>query len=398
VPRAFAANEPVDAVGHTVLAYLPRSCTFIYTTIRFQTAFRPVVLAERTQNLSEFPVEPLHRLVRPNSSIARRAARRLWAHAHGFRRTYDHRLSRVAGRAGCVLMHAHFGWAGCAALPARRRLGVPLVTTFYGRDLSDSRGLDYDRLFSEGSLFICEGPTMGEHLAELGCPSRKIRIVRIGVDTTQFPFAPKRRSRPLVLVQACRFVEKKGVDLSIRSFAAARPRLGPSELWLVGDGELRPELELLATRLGVSGSVHFLGMLLPSEYREVIRRAHICIQPSRVASDGDTEGGAPTVLLEMQAIGVPVASTRHADIPFVVAEPDRLTAEGDVDGLAEELIRLSRVSEAEWTVVANRGRAFVESRHDAPVVATELEAVYREAMAASDGASVQRGVLGAAIA
>jgi colanic acid/amylovoran biosynthesis glycosyltransferase len=136
-------------------------------------------------------------------------------------------------------------------------------------------------------------------------------------------------------------------------------------------------------------------MLSHTEYREVIQQVHVCIQPSRVASDGDTEGGAPTVLLEMQAVGIPVVSTRHADIPFVVAEPERLAAEGDVDGLAEELVRVSEVSESEWTALGERGRAFVESRHDARVVAAELERVYREALTSSEGAPSKRRLLGA---
>jgi colanic acid/amylovoran biosynthesis glycosyltransferase len=392
-----AADRHVDVVGHTLLSYLPRSCTFIHTTIRHQRAFRPVVLAERTENVSEFPVASLHRLVRPNASAGRRAAGRLWAHGQGFRRTYDHQLARVAARAGCTVLHAHFGWAGCAALPARRRLGIPLVTTFYGRDLSDDRGLGYEGLFAEGASFVCEGLFMAAQLAGLGCPASRIRVVRIGVDTAQFPFAPPRRSRPLVVLQACRFVEKKGVDLSIRAFAAARRRLGPSELWLVGDGELRPELESLVLRLGLSGSVRFLGMLSADEYREVVGQAHICLQPSRVASDGDSEGGAPTVLLEMQAAGVPIVSTRHADIPFVVAEPARLVAEEDVEGLAQEVVRLALLDEAEWFAEAERGRKFV-SRHDALVVAAELEKVYREAAAAPEPTQAAPGRIGAAVA
>lgn len=385
----------MKAVGHTVLTYLPRSSTFIYTTIRFQSGFRPVVFAERTENVAEFPVESLHQVGRAAPTLAPRIAGRLQAHCHGFRRTYDYRLSRAAKRHGCALLHAHFGWAGCAALAARRRLDIPLLTTLYGRDLVDDWGLPYERLFEDGALFTCEGPEMGDHLRRLGCPAWKIRTVRIGLDLNQFPFAPKPRSRPLVLVQACRFVEKKGGDFSIRAFAAARPRLGPSELWLVGDGELRPELESLAGQLGVSDSVRFLGMLSHAEYREVIQRAHVCIQPSRVASDGDTEGGAPTVLLEMQAVGIPVVSTRHADIPFVVAEPDRLAQEEDVDALADEVVRLSELPESEWTALTERGRAFVESRHDARVVAVELEGVYREALGAADAAPSEHKLLGA---
>jgi hypothetical protein len=43
-----AAKRGTDGVGHTLLAYLGRSATFIYTTIRFQTRLQPVLLAERT--------------------------------------------------------------------------------------------------------------------------------------------------------------------------------------------------------------------------------------------------------------------------------------------------------------------------------------------------------------
>jgi colanic acid/amylovoran biosynthesis glycosyltransferase len=390
-PRAHDAAVPGtrDVVGHTLLTYLPRSCTFVHTTIRFQRGFRPVVLAAHTENVNEFPADELYRLARP-SSFARRAARRLWAGVHGFEHTYDHGLARAARRSRCALLHAHFGWAGCAALPARRRLGIPLVTTFYGHDLSDSRGLDYARLFSDSTLVVCEGPAMHQHLVELHCPASRIRTVPIGLDLAQFPFAARTRSRPLVLLQTCRFVEKKGVDLSLRAFAAARQRLGPSELWLVGDGELRTELASLADRLGVSRDVRFLGMLSHAQYREAARRAHICLQPSRTASTGDTEGGAPTVILEMQAIGVPVVSTRHADIPFVVAEPERLVAEEDVDALADALVRLSNADEDEWAAAALHARSFVEARHDARVVAGELEGVYREAIATAYEPTVRR--------
>ncbi len=39
------------------------------------------------------------------------------------------------------------------------------------------------------------------------------------------------------------------------------------------------------------------------------------------------------------------------------------------------------MSDSEWTALVERGRAFVESRHDARVVATELDGIYREVLA-----------------
>jgi colanic acid/amylovoran biosynthesis glycosyltransferase len=369
-------------VGHVVPEYLPRSATFIHTTLRFQRAYRPVVFARRTSNLEEFPVASVSELDADSGLVQRLAAR-----AAGYGEPFERRVARETVREGCVALHAHFGWAGKSSVSTARRNRLPLVTTFYGRDLSEvdrTRGgmarNPYRRLFSEGTLFVCEGPAMAEQLARVGCPEDRVRIVRIGLDLEKFPLRPRRRESTLVLLQTCRFVEKKGVDLSIRAFAAARSQLGESELWLVGDGPIRVELEALASELGVADAVRFLGMVSHDEYREVIERAHVCLQPSRVASDGDTEGGAPTVLLEMQASGVPIVATRHADIPFVVARPDELVDEEDVAGLAAALVRLAEAPDADWDARIEAGRDLVEREHDAAVVARRIEAVYEEAI------------------
>jgi colanic acid/amylovoran biosynthesis glycosyltransferase len=372
-----------------VRSYLPRSATFIHTVLRFQRDFRPVVLARRAVNVAEFPVADFRHLT-PVDTAPRRAWRRGAALASGYRTTYSHRITKTAAETSCVALHAHFGWAGVAAVPAAVRTGLPLVTSFYGLDLSQAargggRSRPHRRLFAEGTLFVCEGPVMARHLAELGGPPARIRIVKIGIDLDQWPFSPPRRTRPLIIVQTSRFVEKKGIDLSLRAFAAAKSRLGPSELWVVGDGPLREDMERLAARLGIAGHVRFLGMLAYEEYREVMRRAHICIQPSRTARDGDTEGGAPTVLLEMQAAGIAVVATRHADIPFVVHDPDELAEEEDVDGIADALVRKAGASEDEWAESSARGRALVEERHDARVLAGEIAEVYREALRLANG-------------
>jgi colanic acid/amylovoran biosynthesis glycosyltransferase len=375
-PRERDGRAAAPAVGHVLNTYLARSATFIHTALRFQRRVRPVVLARRTENLGEFPHQPVVRLL-PDSRAYRRVARSFPALARG---SYDRRLVRAARRHGCVALHAHFGWAACDSLDARRTLGLPLVTTFYGNDLAPvyAERYPYPRLFAEGDRFLCEGPAMAARLAELGCPPDRIRIAPIGLDLEAFPFRPAVRSRPLVVLQAARFVEKKGFDLTLQAYAAARDGLGPSELWLVGDGPCRAELERLAGRLGIEGSVRFLGMLPHDEYRAAMRRAHVCIQPSRTAADGDSEGGAPTVLLEMQAAGIPVVATRHADIPSVVADPGALVEEEDVDGLAAALVRLAGLPEDNWRTLAEHGRALVEAEHDARSVAGKVEALYGE--------------------
>ncbi|MGI8607233.1 MAG: glycosyltransferase [Gaiellaceae bacterium] len=372
-----------DRVGHLVSQYLPRSATFIYTVLRFQQGVEPVVLAGYTRNLHEFPHDRVVELSPPGRSFAARSWPRISARLRGYGSAIEAGIVREAASADCRLLHAHFGWMGIPAIPAARRLGIPVVTTFYGRDLIEAdAGRDpepaYRELFAEGAAFLCEGPTMAMHLKELGCPPEKVRLVRIGLDLTKFPYAPRRREQPLIVFQASRLSEKKGVDLSLRAYAQVRGELGPSELWIVGGGYLRATLEALAEELGLGDSVRFFGSVNHAEYRDLIGRAHIGIQPSRVASDGDTEGGAPTVLLEMQAIGIPVVATKHADIPYVVASPDELAEENDVDGIAASLARLASCTDSEWDERVRRGRAQVEKNHDARSIALQIEAIYAE--------------------
>ena len=379
----MSSTTPV--AGHVLRTYLPRSATFIYTALRFQRAYRPVAMAGATQNLDEFPIDEVVELGSSGLPAPRKAARRASAYLHGYSTTFEHRLADEARRRGCAVLHAHFAPTALRCLRARRRTGIPLITTFYGFDLTAPlRNPEFEpryrELFAGGELFLCEGPAMAAHLGRLGCPEEKVRIVKIGLDLDQFPFEPRPRRTPMVILQTGRFVEKKGVDLSIRAFAQAGGALGDSELWLIGDGPLRPELERLAGELGVSGRVRFMGSVSHEEYRQAVARADLGIQPSRTAPDGDTEGGAPTVILEMQAAGIPVVATTHADIPAVVPDEELLAPEEDVPALAAVLERAAAMDDAEWRQRAERGRALVEDEHDARKVARSLESIYGRAV------------------
>lgn len=57
-----------------------------------------------------------------------------------------------------------------------------------------------------------------------------------------------------------RIVQEKGVDVLVRAFAEVLRRHGPGpRLLIIGDGGARPDIERLATELGVASSVVFVG-------------------------------------------------------------------------------------------------------------------------------------------
>jgi colanic acid/amylovoran biosynthesis glycosyltransferase len=366
-------------VGHFRAIYLIRSETFIYRYLTHLTRVRPVVFAQEVRHLEEFPVPTLETYPPPRWSpwgILDRLGRRMGAEPY------------LASRLRCheaVLLHAHFGPQGHALLPLRRTTGLPMVTSFYGYDMSmlprdPVWRARYAELFAEGDRFLVEGRGMMARLVALGCPPEKIRLQRIAIDLDLVAYRERLgHPGPVRLLFCGRFSEKKGPLDALRAAAAARDRGLSLEFRIVGDGELRQEVERTVRELRLEPVVRLLGM---RPYAEVLRElawADLLMQPSRTAADGDTEGGAPTILLEAQAAGLPVLSTRHADIPEVVVEGKSalLAPEGDWRAQAENLILLCREPER-WQEMGRAGRRHVAEAHDIQAEARRLEELYFE--------------------
>jgi glycosyltransferase involved in cell wall biosynthesis len=298
-------------------------------------------------------------------------------------------LTRAVGAFRPDVIHAHFGWSGVSAGRVAESLRTPYIVAFHGSDVYRPGVMirdfarKYARIFQTGAAFTCVGPRAGIELQRLGCPPDRLSIVPVGIDLEDFSFAPSPRDERTVLLQVGRLVPKKGVDTTLTAFAHALPSIGDCELWIAGDGPERPRLEVLAHRLGVAHSVRFLGEQTPAGVRELMGKAHIGVQPSRQAPDGDREG-TPTVILEMQARGVDVAATDHADIPSIVPFPEHLVAEGDAPSLARELARLARLSDAERTARLKAARSLVERQHDARRIRRRLRDIYTAALAPSE--------------
>jgi colanic acid/amylovoran biosynthesis glycosyltransferase len=130
-------------------------------------------------------------------------------------------------------------------------------------------------------------------------------------------------------------------------------------------------------RYQMRGYTRLLGYQPHERMIAEMQAADIFVSPSVTGPDGDSEGGAPTTLLEAQACGLPIVSSYHADIPHVVVpgESALLAPERAVEVLAEHLCTLLGAPE-QWAAMGQRGRAFVEEYHDIQREAARLEERY----------------------
>ncbi|MDP1545324.1 MAG: glycosyltransferase [Anaerolineales bacterium] len=376
----------IPVIAHLMDEYSPLSQTFIYQYLSKMSATHPVVIAQHLVNLDLFPLKDVFLVKQPH--VIRWFRNRLIFRFAADPYPLTEKYAGMLRNCGAEVLHAHFGHVGYQALALKRRLNLPLVVTFYGFDMSSlptrrSWRKAYRLLFQEADKFLVEGSTMAEKLGKLGCPSGKIIIQHIAVDLSNIEFEPRQwdgRS-PVNIFMAGRFVEKKGFIYAIRAFAKISSKWSSAQLRIAGDGPLRKNLEAEISKLGITKRVHLLGAQSYSNYLTEARQAHIFMSPSITARNGDTEGGAPTTLIEMQASGLPVLSTYHADIPHIVRDgvTGFLVKEKDTMALADKLDWFLSNSEA-WQEMGVAGRKYMLEEHNIEVEVRKLEQVYTELM------------------
>jgi len=303
------------------------------------------------------------------------------------RELFEWSLRRFLARRRYDVVHAQFGQPGyyaSRALAGDRSHATRLVVNFYGYDASGLPASEpvwrrrYEHLFRYSSLaVVVEGPVMKARVAGLGCPEEKIHIVPLCLARPAVRPAPPGTSagrEPHVLGFVGRFVEKKGFAFALRALAPllkARPHL---RIVIVGDGRGRTLIKRLVVENGLGAQVTLKGMLPHAETLAEVGRMGALVVPSLTARDGDSEGGAPTIIAEAQIMGTPVIASDHADIPFSLADHRYMFHEGDASSLLEAVERYLGDGGRFYDI--ERARARTLERHDWRRIQERYEAIY----------------------
>ncbi|MFV2107083.1 glycosyltransferase [Micromonospora sp. LOL_015] len=316
---------------------------------------------------------------------------------HGRLATMSYLLTRRSGHLVRTLrdrevrlLHAHFGVEGVFAVPTARALGVPLVTTLHGFDVSvtrrqllASRKLSWVNyvtwrrsLFESGATFVCVSEHIQRRAIEWGYPAERTLMLPIGVDTEVVKPVPLPETPRIVHI--ARLVEKKGTADLLHAFAVVHRAVPTAELVIIGDGPLHGQLGALATELGVAETVRFLGVRPHAEVLATVAQSRVLCLPSVTAANGDQEG-LGMALLEAAATNRPVVGTRHGGIPEAVVDgvTGYLVPERDPAALADRLVALLGDQDL-CQRLGTGGRKMVEDRFDLSRQTAKLESLYRE--------------------
>ncbi len=167
-----------------------------------------------------------------------------------------------------------------------------------------------------------------------------------------------------------RLVPQKDYPTLLKAFAEFVKDFDNARLWIAGEGPLRESLQNLAQRLGLEGSVRFLG--LRRDIPELMAAADAFVLSSAWE-------GMPNVLLEASASGLPIVSTRVSGAEEIVRndETGYLVPPGNPSALAEAMRKVMALSSDERKRMGEAARRRVEELFHIERVVDRWEEVYQ---------------------
>ena len=292
------------------------------------------------------------------------------------------------------IVHTHTAKAGFVGRLAAWLAGVPtIVHTFHGHVFHSYFSPAKTRLFifierllaRLSDRIITVSPLQRQEIIGFGIASpEKAVIINLGFDLQPFLACGNLRGRlraelslpdeiKLVGIVA-RLTGIKNHHLFLDTAALIQKRNHKVHFVVVGDGELRTELEQRAIDLGLGPIVHFLGWRqdLPAIYADL----DLVMLTSR-------NEGTPVSLIEAQAAACPVIATAVGGVPDIIVDGQAgyLVPPDDAQALAEAV---SKALEGNSREMGQAGRQAVSERFAVRRLVRDIETLYRELIDSSN--------------
>ena len=195
----------------------------------------------------------------------------------------------------------------------------------------------------------------------------RIHVVHCGVEPQHFSKPEPLPDGGVRLVSVGRLVEQKGQLLLLEAVAQLRDELPNLHLTLVGDGDMRKEVEASIKAHGLESHVTVTGWVDEHRVRAELAAAHALVLPSFAE-------GLPVVVMEAMAAGRPVIATYIAGMPELV-EPGKtgwLVPAGSVSALAATIRKMAKAPSDQLATMGLAGRARVLLAHNSDTEAGRL--------------------------
>jgi len=374
----IGVSDTRPAVVSFVATYLKPEMLHVYRQTTGLQRHENWIVTRRRQSEDRYPAPKVIALPRHPLRWFHRAwhqARRLRPPLAPWERK---QLQSVCDDTKARLVHIYFGTEAARCITFLRKARLPRIVSFHGADLSEKlKRRELEDLVRHTDLFLCRSQSLADVLVKRGVDKARIRLNYTGVPVPS-AVHEARSGSCLRILQACRFLAKKGLDTTLLAVASLRAAGQDLRLTLAGDGEERKNLEALAVNLGIADITTFAGFLGEESLRRLYLEHDIFVHPSRTTATGDREG-IPNSLLEAMACGLPSISTRHSGIPEAVTHEKTgwLLDESDASELVSAISKLALSTTLRQQIGAAARQSIIDKFSISACVST-LEDAYEE--------------------
>ena len=164
--------------------------------------------------------------------------------------------------------------------------------------------------------FTTVSNNLKEFFIGIGLPQNSIKVIYNGVDIQKFKpnkkskiILSEKRSSENIILSVGRLTEAKDHKNLLNSCKILYKNNLNYKCLLVGDGELKHELENMTLELGLNDKVFFLGNR--TDVSNILNNASVFVLHSQ-------REGLPVALLEAMASGLPVVATNVGGVPEII--------------------------------------------------------------------------------
>lgn len=316
-------------------------------------------------------------------------------------------LISIIRRARPDIVHTHAAKAGTLGRVAALIAGMGqrprpiLVHTFHGHSLSGYfspttasiyRGIERV-LARHTDVLIAVSPEVRDELVDLKVAGpERFEVVPLGFDLSPFTADGREQERRRhrlrrelgiaadahLVTLVARLAPIKRVDRFLRVADILAARRGNLHFLVVGDGELRGQLQASAEAAALDGRLTWAGFRrdLPD----------VCFGSDAVVLTSDNEG-TPVSLIEALAAGTPVVATDVGGVPTVVQDGvgGLVVEPGDETGIADAVLRV--LDDVDLQRRARDGRDHVAQAFGLDELVRRLDSLYRHLLARRDARS-----------
>lgn len=294
------------------------------------------------------------------------------------------------GRHKVDFIQAYFavpaGWVAWllsyVAGPPFRRASIPYAVYFGGSDIPNANPSRFRNIYPLITPLLkaiwrrAKFRTVCSHelvrLAHESDPDSEFLCIPNGVDTKRFSPVQRSANPKVKILFIGRLIPRKGFQRVVQALPKARALAKvPFEVEVVGTGAAQTELNALASQLGISDLIHYVGPVPYDKLEKSYQYADIFVLTS-------LSEGMPAVILEAMGCGLPIIASNVGGNNEIVSEGENgfLIEGDDIDTLAERLAEL--INNKELRVRMGERSRHLSLAYDWATIMGQYDKLYRK--------------------